>query len=163
MEVANTIYYNDFSLKLIEDMLYEISTTKLDFGDRYFVLKTGERGALLFHKAVLRETSGWTQLDLDNSSVGIIKKTTSNLHSNALSAGFQFTEFLAPNGVRVKVEVDPMYDDPTRNKIIHPKGGVAMSYRFDIMYIGTMDQPNIFKCKIKGNDEYRGYQWGLTA
>ena len=29
------------------------------------------------------------------------------------------------------------------------------------MYIGTMDQPNIFKCKIKGVNEYRGYQWGI--
>ena len=29
------------------------------------------------------------------------------------------------------------------------------------MYIGTMDQPNIFKCKIKGQNEVRGYQWGL--
>lgn len=44
---------------------------------------------------------------------------------------------------------------------MHPLGGVAMSYRYDIMYIGTMDQPNIFKCAIKGQNEYRGYQWGL--
>lgn len=29
------------------------------------------------------------------------------------------------------------------------------------MDIGTMDQPNIFKCKIKGQEEYRGYRWGL--
>lgn len=29
------------------------------------------------------------------------------------------------------------------------------------MYIGTMDQPNIFKCQIKGTPEYRGYQFGL--
>ena len=36
-----------------------------------------------------------------------------------------------------------------------------MSYRYDIMYIGTMDQPNIFKCKIKGDNELRSYQWGL--
>lgn len=28
------------------------------------------------------------------------------------------------------------------------------------MDIGTMDQPNIFKCAIKGQPEYRGYQWG---
>ena len=53
--------------------------------------------------------------------------------------------------------------DPVRNKILHPNGGVAFSYRYDIMYIGTMDQPNIFKCKIKGDNEYRGYQWGLMA
>ena len=57
--------------------------------------------------------------------------------------------------------MDPFYDDPVRNKILHPNGGVAFSYRYDIMYIGTMDQPNIFKCRIKGDNEYRGYQWGL--
>ena len=40
----------------------------------------------------------------------VIEKTQSNLHTNALSAGFQFVEFKAPNGVRVKIEVDPYYD-----------------------------------------------------
>ena len=44
---------------------------------------------------------------------------------------------------------------------MHPNGGPAMSYRYDIMNIGTMDQPNIFLCKIKGDTEYRGYQWGI--
>ncbi len=159
MEVANTMYYNTFSLKLLEDALYELSAAKLDFGDRYFVIKTGERGAIQFHKAVLNTVSGWTQFVTDGNAP-IIKKTSSNLHSNALAAGFQFTEFLAPNGVRVKVDVDPYYDDVVRNKVQHPNGGVAMSYRYDIMYIGTMDQPNIFKCQIKGQPEYRGYQWG---
>lgn len=159
MEVANTMYYNTFSLKLLEDALYELSAAKLDFGDRYFVIKTGERGAIQFHKAVLNAVSGWTQY-LSDGNAALIKKTSSNLHSNALSAGFQFVEYLAPNGVRVKVDVDPYYDDPVRNKVMHPNGGVAMSYRYDIMYIGTMDQPNIFKCQIKGQPEYRGYQWG---
>lgn len=165
MEVANTMYYNTFSLKLLEDALYELSAAKLGFGDRYFVIKTGERGAIQFHKAALNTVagSGWSQFILDNSSIGAIKKVSSNLHTNALSAGFQFVEYLSPNGVRVKIDVDPFYDNPIRNKIIHPNGGVAMSYRYDIMYMGTMDQPNIFKCKIKGpnGNEYRGYQWGL--
>ena len=81
--------------------------------------------------------------------------------SSDLSYGFQFTEYRAPNGVRVKLDVDAFYDDPVRNKILHPDGGVAMSYRYDILYIGTMDQPNIFKCAIKGQPELRGYRWGL--
>ena len=161
MEVANTVYYNTFSLKLLEDALYELSAAKLDFGDRYFVIKTGERGASQFHKAVLDTISGWSQFEIDNSSVRVIDKAQSNLHSNALKARFQFVEFLAPNGVRVKVDVDPFYDDPVRNKVLHPNGGVAESYRYDILYIGTMDQPNIFKCKVRGDEEYRGYQWGL--
>jgi hypothetical protein len=161
MEVANTIYYNTFSLKLLEDAIYELSAGKLGFGERYFMIQTGERGALLFHKAILNAVSGWTQFVIDNNQVKAVEKSASNLHTNALSAGFQFVEYKAPNGVRVKINVDPYYDDTVRNKIMHPNGGVAMSYRFDIMDMGTMDQPNIFKCKIKGQDEYRGYQWGL--
>lgn len=112
MEAGNTMYYNTFSLKLLEEALYSLSAAKLGFGERTFVIKTGEWGALQFHKEVLKTTSGWTQFVLDNSSIGVIEKTQSNLHSNALSAGFQFTEFKAPNGVRVKIEVDSFYDDP---------------------------------------------------
>ena len=122
-----------------------------------------ERGAYQFHKAVLKSVSGWTPFVIDNSSTGVIQKTTSQLHNNALTAGFQFTEYTAPNGVKVKIDVDPFYDDPVRNKILHPDGGPAFSYRYDILYIGSMDQPNIMKCRIKGQNEYRGYQWGLTA
>ena len=62
----------------------------------------------------------------------------------------------------VKVEVDPFYDDPVRNKIMHPNGGVAESYRYDILYIGTnFDAPNIQLAKIKDHEEVRGIQWGL--
>ena len=53
-----------------------------------------------------------------------------------------------------------MYDDSVRNKVLHPNGGVAESYRMDIFDIGSMDQPNIFKCQIKGTPEHKGYQWG---
>lgn len=162
MEYSNITYYNKFSLKLIEDALYELSAAKLDMGDRLFILRTGERGAAQFHKEVLQTISGWTQFIIDNSSINIVEKTQSKMHTNSLTAGFQFTEFKAPNGVRLKVEIDPFYDDPIRNKIQHPNGGPAESYRYDILYIGTMDQPNIQMARIKGNPEYRGYKWGLV-
>ena len=112
MEVSNTMPYNTFSLKLIEDALYELSAAKLDMKDRTFVIKTGERGALQFHKAVLDTVSGWTAFQINGDAIGMVRKTQSPLHENALSAGFQFVEFLAPNGVKVKVDVDPYYDDP---------------------------------------------------
>ena len=160
MEAANTHYYNTFTLSLLENILLDISTSKLGFGERYFIIKTGERGAMQFHKAVLNAVSGWMPI-LTDGNAAVIKKVGSNLHSNALSAGFQFVEYLAPNGIRVKVDVDPFYDDTVRNKVMHPNGGPASSYRYDIMDIGTKDQPNIFKCKIKGQEEFRGYQWGM--
>lgn len=131
--------------------------------DRVFTLNTGQRGAVQFHKAVLDEVSGWTVFTLDNSSVGAVQKTTSPLHANALSAGFQFTEYKAPNGIVVKLNVDDFYDDPVRNKVLHKDGGVAMSYRYDIWSLGTPEQPNIQKCKIKGDNEVRSYQYNHAA
>lgn len=164
MEVSNTMPYNTFSLKLIEDALYELSAAKLDLKDRIFVIKTGERGAIQFHKAVLDTVSGWSVFQINGDQVGMVRKTSSPLHENALSAGFQFVEFQAPNGVKVKVEVDPYYDDPVRNKIMHPNGGPAFSYRYDIFDIGTMGQPNIFKCAVKGMEgDLTSYEWGLAA
>ena len=162
MEVSNTIPYNTFSLRLIEDALYELSASKLDFNDRTFIIKTGERGALQFHKAVLDTVSGWRVFQVNGDQLGIVKRVQSPLHENALSAGFQFVEFIAPNGVKVKVDVDPMYDNPVRNKLQHPLGGPAFSYRYDIFDIGTMDQPNIFKVGVKGQvGDYTSYIWGL--
>lgn len=161
MEYGNSLPYTKFSLKLLEDALYQLSSSKLAMNDRNFVLCTGEYGAIQFNKAVKHTVAGWTSFTLDNASIGVIQKANSELHKNSLSAGYQFTEFYAPNGVHVSLCVDPMYDDPVRNKVMHPNGGVAMSYRYDIFYIGSSEQPNIQKCAIKGQHDYRGYEWGL--
>ena len=162
MKYGNTYYYNDFSLKMLEDALYELSAAKLDFGQRTFVIRTGEQGAILFHNAVRNSLSGWQEFQINADNLGMVRKTTSPLNKNALAAGFQFTEFSAPNGVVVKLEVDNFYDDPVRNKQLDSNGHPLMSSRFDIMYIGTMDQPNIFKCAVKGqNGDFTSYEWGL--
>lgn len=75
MESSNTYYYNTFSLKLLEDALYQLSAAKLDFGERTFVIKTGEMGAIAFHKAVLDVVSGWTQFTINGDQIGIVRKT----------------------------------------------------------------------------------------
>ena len=124
-----------------------------------------ERGAAAFNKAVKDVVSGWYFNGYYGSGANnpaVISKTSSKLHDNALSAGFQFTEYRAPNGLVISVETDPLYDDPVRNKVMSPLGGVAMSYRYDILYIGSMDQPNIQLAKLKGAEEYRGYLWGIN-
>ena len=162
MEAANTLTYNTFSLKLIEDALYELSAAKLGMEDRTFVIQTGERGAIQFHKAVLNTVSGWKAFTINGDQIDMVRKVQSPLHKNALSAGFQFVEFQAPNGVTVQIKVDSRYDDPVRNKIMHPNGGPAYSYRYDIFDMGNMDQPNIFKCGVKGMEgDLTSYEWGL--
>ena len=159
MEVSNTTYYNKFKLSLLEDILYDLCANRLDFKDRKVVLKTGEVGAMLFNKAVLDTVSGWT-LFHSADSVGVISKTTSPLHSNALKAGYQFTEFLAPNGLHLSLDIDPFYDDKVRWKVLDQNGRPAQSSRFDIFDMGVSNSPNIFKCTVEGYSEARTYQWG---
>ena len=159
MEVSGTTYYNDFSLDLLISKLQDLSEGKLDFGNRTFIMRTGERGAIQFHKEARQEVSGWLSLSQNNPAV--IKSVGSPLHSNAFTAGAQFTEWLAPNGIKIMLEIDPMYDDKVRNKIFHPKGGVAESYRYDILYIGSAEEPNVQKVMIKGQEEFRGYSAGF--
>lgn len=163
MEVAGTEYYNEFSIKLLTNSLTELSEGKLSMDDRHFVLRTGERGATQFSEAAKAEVSGWLPLGFDNTGTNAIYKTSSNLHQNAYGAGIQFVEWLAPNGVKVTLEVDPFYDDPVRNKVLHPKGGVAESYRYDIMYIGKLDggEPNIQKAYVRGNEDIRKWEYGI--
>ena len=161
MEVSNVMYYNRFNISLLESALYELSSSKLSLDKRVFIMKTGERGAAQFSREVANTATGWKQFTINADAIGAISKTSSPLHQNALSAGYQFVEYMAPNGVTVKVEVDPIYDDPIRNKIAHPNGGVAESYRYDILYIGSMNQPNIQIARVKGEYEHRGYEWGF--
>ena len=162
-QVANTYYYNKFDLKFLENALLQLCENKLELNERKFVMETGSRGALQFHKAVTNLVSGWGVLNVIGSASNppIVNKTSSPMHQNSLSAGFQFTEYQAPMGITLSVRINPMYDDPVRNKIPHKDGGVAESYRYDIYGIGSMDQPNIQLCRIRGAEEYRGYQWGF--
>lgn len=163
MEVSNTSFYNAFSLRLLTDMLSELSEGKLDVnyssGERKFMIKTGERGMIQFHEAATTEAQGWLSLSQNNPAV--FESTSSKVHPTSFRGGFQFTEWIAPNGVHVIVECDPHYDDKVRNKLLHPKGGVAESYRYDIFYIGTMAEPNIQKVTVQGEEELRGYQAGI--
>jgi len=160
MEVANVIPYNNFSLSMLEDMLHELSEGKLEMDERKFVIRTGERGAKQFHQAVNTLGVAWTPYQSTNNPASI-QKTSSPLHPNALKGGYQFTEWVFANNIHVMVEVDPMYDDKVRNKILHPSGGVAESYRYDILYMGPEREPNIQKVSVKGMEDIRGYQWGF--
>jgi len=160
MEVSNTEFYNVFTIGLLESILNDMVEGKTDLTDRSFLIRTGTRGSSQFSKAAMNELNGWQAITINNPA--LVQKVSSDMHSNALSAGFQFTEWLAPNGVRVKVEVDSMYDDKTRNKILHPSGGVAESYRYDILYTGMVNEGEANIQRVEHSDgEFRGYSSGF--
>ena len=159
---GNVQYYTKFSMGLIEDALSSISAGKIDFAKRKFVIRTGEWGAKLFSREAKKEMSGWMPIYSVNSPSYLSKGPETNFtNGNAATiADLQVTRWIAPNGLDVTIMIDSSKDDPVTNKMTHPNGGTAESYRFDIFYAADEDQPNVQKCVVKGQPELRGYQWG---
>lgn len=121
-EYGNIIHYNTFSLKVIDDALYNLVYGTDDQQQHVIVLRTGRKGAEQFNRAVKQDVSGWEGIQVDAASLGMIQKTSSPLHQNALSAGYMYTEYRSASGIVLKLEVDPFYDDEVMHKIIHPNG-----------------------------------------
>lgn len=168
IEMGNIVWYNDFSIKLIEDALYDMFAGKTDFKERKVTIRTGEKGGMLFQKAAMRDGSGWKSMfDYDANALGLVTKTTNAAapHGGALRVAVpQVTEFIAPMGVAITLDIDQSYDNihTYGYKVMHPLGGPASSYIFDILDLGSSVNPNIQKCKIAGHpDEWRGYEAGM--
>jgi hypothetical protein len=166
MQVSNTYVYDTFKLSWLDDALYNMSAGKIAMGQRKFRLVTGEKGAIQFHRAAMDVASGWQSSNANfnmNANLNTMKQVSSPIHQNAFSMGYQIVEWIGPNNTHVTLEVDPSYDDQTRNKIYknnNPNDGVAESYRYDIFFEGIVDgeKNNIQLVKVKGQEQgLRGY------
>lgn len=162
LALGNQQYYTKFSMSLLENLLMSLSAGKLDYKQRKFVIRTGERGAILFSREAKKEMSGWMPLYSVQNPSYISKGPEKNFtNGNAVTiADIQVTRWLSANGLEVNLVVDSSKDDVVTNKIMHPNGGPAESYRFDIFYAGNEEQPNVQKCVLSSEPELRGYQWG---
>lgn len=165
---GNTMYWNDSILKPLEEALYNMFAGKQDFSDRSVVVRTGERGAALFQKEALTNGTGWrTMFDYQATELGLAKKVSNAAAPFGGGIGLavpQVFEYIAPMGIKITLEVDQSKDNITQSgyKIPHPLGGLASSYVFDVLDMGSSVSPNIQKCKIKGHpDEWVGYQAGM--
>jgi hypothetical protein len=159
MEASNTSFYNDFSIDYLLDVLLDLSEGKLPTDQREFVLRTGERGAVQFHKALEDHAQLFQPLRDDSRMYSASASTGAKM---GYGYGGQFVEYMGPQGIKVSLSIDSMYDDRERNKVYHPDGGVAESYRYDILDVGTTDgEPNIRKVYVKGEENFMGYIPGL--
>jgi hypothetical protein len=158
MEAANTSFYNTFSIEELASRLLDLSEGKLKTDQRGFVARTGERGAYEFHKSLEKYSQLFTPL----LNTDRMYTTSSGISKMELGYGGQFVEFRGPNNTQFNLSVDSMYDDRNRNKLKHPNGGVAESYRYDLFDIGTSEgAPNIQKVGVKGTPIVHRYIAGL--
>lgn len=158
MQASNTSYYNSFDIDYLVSILLDLSEGRLASDQREFVLLTGERGAVQFHKAIENKAGLFTPLFNQDR---MYRKEGKDVKLG-LGYGGQFIEYMGPNNIKINLQVHSMYDDKERNKIYHKDGGVAESYRYDILDIGTTDgEPNIRKVYAKGQEDIWGYEPGF--
>lgn len=158
-ESANTVVYSAFDIDFLVDVLLEMSEGKLPSDKREFVLNTGERGAVQFHKAI----ENYSQLFTPLQNSDRMYKASAKGVKLGLGYGGQFVEYMGPQNIKVTLNViSSLYDDRERNKVYHPDGGVAESYRYDIMDVGTSDgEPNVRKVYLKGQEDVMAYIPGI--
>jgi len=159
---SNIQYYTNFNIETLVDFALSLSVGKLPEDSRNFVIGTGEHGLKMISRAI-EKYAGASALKVDDGQG--IQWNRMNTLSGIQKAGFtkpQFVRFADINGIRFEFMHIPEYDDPRRNKMYHPDGGLVESYRLTIMDFGTQQsQPNIQLVRVKGNDEQFGYIPGL--
>ena len=158
LEAANTAFYNVFDLDYFSSVMLDLSENKSPTDTCKYVVRTGKRGAIEFHKALEQ----YSQLFVPNRTNDRIYKTTSAFANKALGYGGQFTEYKMAGNIDVSISVDSLYDDRVRFKTEHPLGGTNESHRFDILDLGTSDGvENIKMATVEGQEDIMGYQLGL--
>lgn len=163
-EQSNKYYFNNFSLDLLENATNTLIAEGVVLPGTVFTIRTGNGGQELISKAIAAKAAGWTILS--NGNAPVITSVNSPLHTNALSFGALFVQYKAPNGAIFNIEVDASYNDPVRNKIKMPGRNLpAESYRMDITFMGTPENPNVQKLgleKLKSiGGEYRNFGGGF--
>lgn len=153
MEYGNILTYNTFSLDMLTDFAMDMSIAKLPEDKREFILSTGEYGAYQFHKDAVTKASGFTYL---RSDINITK-----LDGRLTVDEGQFLNYVAVNGIKFKLMIDPMKDGYP-NTMRHPDGGLVSSRIYDIFDVGTTNgEANISKVSVKDEEEFFGYVPGL--
>jgi len=153
-------YYNSYDLDWHMELLLDMGVGKLERGKRTITIGTGEFGAYEIHKQIQAKASAWTILQMDP---GFLRKTGAGNTGSANTFGFggQWNEYEYVNGVRLKVEIIPFFDDDVRFKTRHPDGnrGLVESHRMIAFDYGG--ESGIKRVVPKSGDEAWGYIPGL--
>lgn len=156
ISASNTHFYTTFNIDTLVSFLLSLSVGRLPEDQRNFVIGTGEYGLQMVSKAI--EAYAGAQA-LEYNRMETLNKDGGNKWAYNKP---QFVKMAFIQGIKIEFIHIPWYDDPVRNKLMHPEGGTVESRRLTIMDFGTSSgQPNIQLVRIKGQDEVFGYIAGL--
>lgn len=157
---SNIRYYSTLSYNMLDEFLLSLSYAgSLEGGHQKFTILTGKMGMRQFSNAISEKakSTGFTVL---NGSGQFITGSGNKLEF----AGDQFITASFPNGVSCTVVEFPAYDNPIRNRTIHPTSGMPIeSYRMTIINTsGGTTSSGIKKVAKKNSDNAMWYTAGST-
>jgi hypothetical protein len=148
-------YYNTLTLDYLLEVMTNLSINILPEDEREFLILTGERGMIQFHKLIEDKIGVLIPLGDTERIKGAGQNKT---------LGGQYKQFLGPQGIKITVAHMPQYDDAVLHRMEHPDGGYTENYRMTIFNIGTTNgEPNIQKVAPKGRSEIKWYVPGSTT
>ena len=161
MKDGHTEYINTAPTVIrLKDYLMDIFFAREDENNRDVVAVTGTLGSVAWHDALAAVAASFFTMDTN-----YIRRTTSDYTQNALSFGAQFTHYSGPNGIDVRLTVNPMYDSSRFCKLNHP---IYTEYPIDSARLtfcdfgSTGESQNIMSLKVK--DTFRpGYLGGTVS
>ena len=148
---------------MLTEIALDATVGKVKQENRKMVISCGEWG--------YRELSNMVQTKLGSSaitSLSYLQDSTGRAFDwsgNDLSVKFgQFKSIAVIQGIEFLFMIDPLKDDPTRNKIRHPHGGLASSYQYDIMGFGGKDSTsNMQSVALEGEEAFFAVVKGMRS
>jgi len=157
IDPSGKVFYDTLSFEKLRNTLLEMSIGRKVMGERNFVIGTGEYGLAMLHDMLVTHLSA-----NDYKWLGDSTGRGYSWNGNDINIKFgQFKGFASINGIKVSFMHIEHYDDPIYNIATHPDGGPAESRRLTIMDMGSKQDANIKKIRIKGFEPQYAYIPGM--
>lgn len=156
---GHTYYHNGaITADQMEDFFMQIFLYRKNEAERDIVVDTGTLGARIFDQLLQDEASAFLTVDTN-----YIRQMEGGANWE-LEYGAQFKSFRAKNGIRVRLVMNPMKDDPNLCRRMHPDNPIYTvdSARMDIYDFGSsMDSvaPNKSNISMIMENDIDEYYW----
>lgn len=152
------------NMDFLNEIALDAVVGKISWGNRKMIIKAGEYGLTALSNMVMEKygANAWTgSRPWMGDQTGRAYKWNEN--EIRVKAG-QVMGVATINGIEFSFVIDPQKDDLKRNKTMHPLGGPASSYEYDIMGFGTKDEKsNMQIVRRKGETPIWGAEEGIRG
>lgn len=145
MESGNVDYYSntDEIIPRLTNALEDICWGKIPAKSRKFVVSLGMKAYKAITEYASKDGSGWKDLSINNPAWAT-KAAGNDMPNGVAINNYQVNEWITSTGIHLIFKISDVLDDPIRNKIYHPQGGLLSSYEIRICHLGDdMSEPNI--------------------